>query len=373
MAKEKKPRRASRLAGGAGILPDSLKTMTVGSAKTAGAQPAKTTGDGAPATAVGPQARGGGAVRTLPLDQVRLNPQVRLGIAVLRESAELIDECSVDTFQKRFEQENRGATPDQIGSVEKLVSTAISIRDHGVIQMPSVYRDSGAWVLLTGERRYWAHRLLALPSIEVKVSDKPKNIPLVQWSENVHRSDLSLSEYISAIRETVRVAVESGTSVSGQTDLRKLTGLQPTRARIAWVALQNPEILDAVLAGQITAERQIYSLSNIDPDMRQLILELTRLEGGLDKGLLYDVERGQVSIGQLRARVKRARGEGVGDPVPHQRLTIRDRVSAGKVSPLVMVKIMRGEVKPDIEYDENDPQSIRDAFRGWIAQLEKQL
>jgi ParB family chromosome partitioning protein len=79
-----------------------------------------------------------------------------------------------------------------------------SIRQHGLIQPVTVYREGGVYILKTGHRRYMAYQLLykeapdQFHSLRCLISNAD-NIIIVQLIENVQREDLSPIDLYNAL------------------------------------------------------------------------------------------------------------------------------------------------------------------------------
>ena len=91
--------------------------------------------------------------------------------------------------------------------LESLQSIAHSIHDQGIINPVVVYKFGEKYRLVAGERRTLASILAGKTEIQAKILDnKPSElkISLLQWIENVERSDLSLWERLRNLDKIVQ-------------------------------------------------------------------------------------------------------------------------------------------------------------------------
>src|SRR3990167_6261347 len=81
--------------------------------------------------------------------------------------------------------------------LESLHSIANSIKTQGIINPVTVYKHGDKYRLIAGERRTLASILAGKTDIQAKILDSQPDelkISLLQWIENIERSDLSLWE-----------------------------------------------------------------------------------------------------------------------------------------------------------------------------------
>lgn len=90
--------------------------------------------------------------------------------------------------------------------LESLHSIANSIRDQGIINPIVVYKFGEKYRLVAGERRTLASVIAGKTEIQAKILESKPNelkISLLQWIENVERSDLSLWERLKNLEKIV--------------------------------------------------------------------------------------------------------------------------------------------------------------------------
>ena len=100
----------------------------------------------------------------------------------------------------------------KLSELESLQSLAQSIKSQGIINPITVYKHGEHYRLIAGERRTLASVLAGKTDIQAKILDeKPTElkISLLQWIENIERSDLSLWERLSNLDKIVGAYTKS--------------------------------------------------------------------------------------------------------------------------------------------------------------------
>ena len=83
----------------------------------------------------------------------------------------------------------------------KIHEMADSIKKVGVLNPPVVYQKDGKYVMLDGERRYRACKLLGMSKLLCVVKDiKEENVHAAQLIANIHRKDLTKMELYEAFK-----------------------------------------------------------------------------------------------------------------------------------------------------------------------------
>ncbi|MBV9575926.1 MAG: ParB/RepB/Spo0J family partition protein, partial [Gammaproteobacteria bacterium] len=93
-----------------------------------------------------------------------------------------------------------------------LQSIAHSIKSQGMINPITVYKYGEKYHLIAGERRTLASLVAGKADIQAKILDEKPNelkISLLQWIENIERSDLSLWERINNLKTIVQAYAAS--------------------------------------------------------------------------------------------------------------------------------------------------------------------
>ncbi|MDP3706289.1 MAG: ParB/RepB/Spo0J family partition protein [Legionellaceae bacterium] len=124
----------------------------------------------------------------------------------------------------------------KIEEIAGLQSLALSIEDQGIINPIVVYEYNGMYRLIAGERRTLASALAKKSDIQAKILDgRPTElkIRILQWIENIERSDLSLTERMDNLEKMVHAfAKQQGTPFRDVkiTDISKLIGCAKSHA-----------------------------------------------------------------------------------------------------------------------------------------------
>lgn len=143
-----------------------------------------------------------------------------------------------------------------------LEELAASIREKGIIQPLIVDRaEEGGFVLIAGERRYRAAKMVGLEEVPVIVRSTPDQERLeLALIENIQRSDLNPIEEAQAYRRLMEL---KGLT---QEELAKRLGKQRSTIANALRLLKLPEDIQQKLeSGEITAghARALLSLNNL--------------------------------------------------------------------------------------------------------------
>jgi ParB family chromosome partitioning protein len=96
--------------------------------------------------------------------------------------------------------------------IESLSSLAHSIKINGLMNPILVYEKGSEFVVLAGERRTLATLIAGKDRIEARIlPEKPsdRDLPILQWVENIERQDLTLKEKISNLEKIFDVSLRS--------------------------------------------------------------------------------------------------------------------------------------------------------------------
>lgn len=142
----------------------------------------------------------------------------------------------------------------KIKELASLQSLSHSIREQGVINPIVVYKYREGYRLVAGERRTLAAILANKFDIQAKIlPNKPSElrVSLLQWIENIERSDLSLSERLKNLEKIVNAFAEKN-QISPQTvsvtDLSQLIGCAKSHAVNLKAVLNADEHLKSLIA-----------------------------------------------------------------------------------------------------------------------------
>lgn len=181
------------------------------------------------------------ALRTVPLDELRPNPE----------------------------------QPRQAFDAEALEGLAASIRQHGVLTPLVVRRHEGRYVIIAGERRFRAAGLAGLTEVPVIVREAPEAAVQLELAlvENLQRTDL---DPVEEGRGYQRLMDEFGHT---QEQVAQKVGKQRSTVANAVRLLKLPDFaLQAVRDGRISAghARALLGLPDEDTQRRALAMVVAR-------------------------------------------------------------------------------------------------
>lgn len=192
--------------------------------------------------------------------------------------------------------------------IESLRSLSNSIIDQGILNPIIVYEDNGQYKLIAGERRTLASALAKKIDIQAKIIDgkpDPLKIRLLQWIENIERSDLSLRERIDNLDKILEEFAKQN-SISKEdvriTDISKILGCAKSHAiNLKAVLNADDEIKQLISTDKVKSLEKAAVLCNIESvELRNKAINDV-LEGGSlkhlknilrkDKGKLEEVNK----------------------------------------------------------------------------------
>lgn len=154
--------------------------------------------------------------------------------------------------------------------IESLQSLANSIQNQGIINPVIVYEHNGKYRLIAGERRTLASGLAKKVDIQAKILDrKPDEVKIrvLQWIENIERSDLSLTEKIDNLEKIVDAYARQKQISSREvtiTDISKLVGCVKSHAmNLKTVLDADNDIKELIEKNQIRSLEKAAVISNI--------------------------------------------------------------------------------------------------------------
>ena len=112
--------------------------------------------------------------------------------------------------------------------MDSLQSIANSIKTQGIINPVTVYKYGEKYRLIAGERRTLGSILAGKTDIQAKILDvKPDalKVSLLQWIENIERSDLSLWERLNNFEKIINAYAQSNGQQTSQITLTELSDL----------------------------------------------------------------------------------------------------------------------------------------------------
>lgn len=195
--------------------------------------------------------------------------------------------------------------------VESLRSLSNSIIDQGILNPIIVYEDNGQYKLIAGERRTLASALAKKIDIQAKIIDgkpDPFKIRLLQWIENIERSDLSLKERIDNLDKILDEFAKQN-SISKEevriTDISKMLGCAKSHAiNLKAVLNADEEIKQLISTDKIKSLEKAAVLCNIESvELRNQAINDV-VEGGSLKHLKNLLKKDKGKLDQVNKQSK---------------------------------------------------------------------
>jgi len=195
--------------------------------------------------------------------------------------------------------------------IESLRSLSNSIIDQGILNPIIVYEDNGQYKLIAGERRTLASALAKKIDIQAKIIDgkpDPFKIRLLQWIENIERSDLSLKERIDNLDKILDEFAKQN-SISKEevriTDISKILGCAKSHAiNLKAVLNADEEIKQLISTDKIKSLEKAAVLCNIESvELRNQAINDV-VEGGSLKHLKNLLKKDKGKLDQVNKQSK---------------------------------------------------------------------
>lgn len=262
----------------------------------------------------------------------------------------------------------------KINELESLQSIAHSIKVQGIINPITVYKYGEKYRLIAGERRTLASILAGKSDIQAKILDEEPDdlkISLLQWIENIERSDLTLWERITNLKTIVNAYAKSRT-------------IHPTQVTIG--ELGN-------LIGCVKSHAMNYkTILNTDDELMQLIaenkiknLEKAALLSGIQEKVIRQQAVQACIAGATLKQLKFIADQAHLKSVATKQVERRGRKSASihfgvtknmNVAKMIVESILANQALahltlPFHDVDWKDPRAISEAFKEILKMLEK--
>ncbi|MEO8402623.1 MAG: ParB/RepB/Spo0J family partition protein [Gammaproteobacteria bacterium] len=197
----------------------------------------------------------------------------------------------------------------KIAEIESLQSIATSIREQGIINPVVVYKQGERYRLIAGERRTLASLLAGKTDIQAKILDeKPTalKVSILQWIENIERSDLTLWERLRNL-EKISLAYAEKRSMLPEditvTELSNLIGCSKPHAMNYKALLEADNVLKQFIAdNEIRSIEKAAFLAGIASEDLQAQAITACIQGASLKKLKLMVEQSK-SIKSIKHRL----------------------------------------------------------------------
>jgi len=200
-------------------------------------------------------------VDVIPLQKIGTDPDNPRTLSLT-----LVDAINgIDSNDPEYEQ--------KLLDIESLLSLSNSIREQGILNPVIVYEYNGIYRLIAGERRTLASALAKKQDIQAKIIDgKPSEVKIrmLQWIENIERSDLALSEKLDNLEKIVDAFAKQN-NITRQdvtiTDISQLVGCVKSHAiNLKTVLEADTELRELITTNQIRSLEKAATISNIKSD-----------------------------------------------------------------------------------------------------------
>jgi ParB family chromosome partitioning protein len=201
----------------------------------------------------------------IPLKKIELDPENPRSLSILPN--DIMNGLSTD--DPKYVEKSK--------ELESLQTLSISIHEQGLINPILVYERNGLYRLIAGERRTLASVLAKKTDIQAKIlDDKPDElkIRLLQWIENIERSDLTLMERIDNLEKIVSAFAKQNNIELEKvriTDISQLIGCAKSHAmNLKSVLNADLEIRQLISENKIRNLEKAALLTTIEsPSLRQ--------------------------------------------------------------------------------------------------------
>ncbi len=257
-----------------------------------------------------------------------------------------------------------------------LQTIAKSIRDQGIINPIVVYKHGEKYRLVAGERRTLASILAEKTDIQAKILDtKPSEmkISLLQWIENVERSDLSLWERLRNLEKIVTTYANKKGMLIEQVTITELSNLigctKPHAMNYKTVLLTGDEVKKLIQENKIKNLEKAALIANIAScEIREHVIQACMAGATLKKlKSIMEHETRQVAVRRIiKSTAKRGR----------QATAVNlGTTKSIKVAKVIMESIFKNDSlehfsKHFDEIDWTDYSSITNTFKQLLKKLE---
>jgi ParB family chromosome partitioning protein len=258
--------------------------------------------------------------------------------------------------------------------INSLQSMAHSIKNQGVINPVVVYKYGEKYRLVAGERRTLASILAGKIDIQAKILDsKPSElrISLLQWIENIERSDLSLYERLRNLEKIVAVYARSKGTHTDEitiTEFSNLIGCAKSHASNYKAVLSaDEELKKFIFENKIKNLEKAAVIAGItSKEIKQHAINAC-LEGATLKKLKTIVEQSQLR--KQRQKVSEKRG----------RQAVSIQLGATKninVAKIILDSVLKNNALAHLaeqfkKIEWNDYRSINETFKILVRKLEE--
>lgn len=304
-------------------------------------------------------------VDVIPLRKIETDPENPRTLLITLDN--IIN--GINSDDPFFEQKNK--------EIESLQSLANSIEEQGIINPVIVYEYNGIYRLVAGERRTLASALAKKKDIQAKILDgKPDEVKIrvLQWIENIERSDLSLSEKMDNLEKIVD-SYSRQKKISPRevtiTDISHLVGCVKSHAMNLKTVLEaDNDVKELIQKNQIRSLEKAAVISSIESTkLRKLALD-DCLNGATLKQLKNFLQKDKAK--QKTSSFNTIVGQKAGRPT----LSVNfGKTSNMRAAEVILKSIIANHELSGVELEIKNlnfqsPKSMSDAFKTIIRKLE---
>ena len=163
---------------------------------------------------------------------------------------------------------------------DSLDGIAKSIKNHGIINPITVYKNEQRYKLIAGERRSLGSLLAGETTIPARIMVKKPNpfeLSLIQWIENIERDDLSLWERLRNLEKIIKNYNQNKSSTKEKitpVKLAKILGCSIQQG-INYLHILNgsAELLENIKIGNIKNIDKAAFIGKSDPDIQPALIK----------------------------------------------------------------------------------------------------
>lgn len=260
---------------------------------------------------------------------------------------------------------------------ESLETLALSIKEQGIINPIVVYKYGEKYRLIAGERRTLASIMAGKNEIQAKILDtKPPElkISILQWIENIERSDLTLWERLRNLNKIVTMYAKVKSISQDQVTVTELSNLincsKPHASNYKTVLMADGQIQNLIQENKIKNLEKAALLANIESsDLRQEAIHACLNGAQLKKLKMFlELKSKKNQVHQKPHIEKRGRQPGI--------------VTLGVTKNKNVAKLIAEAILQNNNFlatnghffqytDWNDYKSISDSFKQLLKQLEE--
>ena len=184
-----------------------------------------------------------------------------------------------------------------------LEDLARSIQKHGLLQPISVRKNGDGYIIIAGERRWRAHIIAGLDTIDAIIHDlSQRDRSMLQLIENVSREDLdpideavAYQSRMDAFGMTIdEIAQEAGVSTVRVKFRIKLLHLRPDLQKLVRDGQLELGYAQIISDGHLDHNRQLFALAHLrdnpSPTPQWLRCQVSQLREEQDQDALFDLD-----------------------------------------------------------------------------------